>query len=48
MTAAANHHASEYLDALFVAFNHFRMHTHSITHAEVRGDFAKLFRLNFI
>jgi hypothetical protein len=24
------------------------MHTHSITYAEVRGVFAKLFRLNFI
>jgi hypothetical protein len=48
MTAAAYHNASENLYALFVAFNHFRVHTHSIAHAEVHGVLAKLFRLNSI
>jgi hypothetical protein len=48
MTAAPNHNTSEYLDALFVAFDHFGVNTHSITHAEVHGLFAILFRLNFI
>jgi hypothetical protein len=48
MTAPANHNASENLDALFVAFDHFRVHTHSIAHAEIHSVFAKLSRLNFI
>ncbi len=40
MTTAANHNAREDLDALFVAFDHFRVHTHSIADAEVCGVFA--------
>jgi hypothetical protein len=48
MPAAADDHASENLYALFVALDHFGMHTHGIAHAKIRGVFAILFRLNFI
>src|ERR1035437_2420729 len=48
MTATANHHASENLYALLLALDHFGVHTHGIAHAEVHGDLAILFRLNFV
>jgi hypothetical protein len=48
MAAAADDHARKDLDALFVAFDHFGMHTHGIAYREFRGLFAKLFRLNLI
>ena len=48
MTATANDNTRENLYALFVAFNYFRVHTHGIAYAEIRGVFAILFRLNFI
>jgi len=48
MPPRANNHPEKNLYAFFVPFDHFGMHTHSITDAEVRGVFAKLFRLNFI
>src|SRR5206468_4458471 len=46
--AFANHHAGENLDAFLVAFHHFGMHPHGVTHSEVHGVLAKLFRFDFV
>ena len=47
MSTPPNHNAGEYLNALFVAFNHFGMHAHGIADAEIHGVLCETVPIQF-
>src|SRR3954466_143223 len=48
VSTAANHDTRKNLNALFIAFNDFRMHANAVANAEIRSVLPELLRLNLI